>query len=115
MLKQSRSDSCNRKSLTGSAAPNPCGTDTALTVAGVDGCSHEFSYWDLWFAVVAEQGFGGTLEALAEHFRTELKPSSITGIKAREKLSHLRDLQHRLYMANWQFGCHESLIGLCLP
>ena len=102
MSTQAKSANPASKRVTGSPAPNPCGTDIALTVAGVNGRFHKFSYWDLWFAVAAEQCFGGKLEALAEHFRTELKSNSIVGMKAREKLSHLRDLQHRLSRKNLQ-------------
>lgn len=78
----------------------PCGTDRALAAHGASGRFHEFSYWDLWFALVAEQDFGGDLEALAQHFRGGLKGGSLNQHKAREKLSHLRDLQHRLLEAN---------------
>lgn len=82
------------------AAKVPCGTDQALTVQDASGRSHEFSYWDLWFALVVKQAFGGDLETLAQHFKAAQKAGLMNQYKAPEKLSHLRDLQHRLVEAN---------------
>lgn len=82
------------------AAPIPCGGDRALVAPDANGRSHEFSYWDVWFAVVIQQNFAGDFEKLARHFKTGQKGFSLNEFKAKEKLSHLRDLQHRLLNAN---------------
>lgn len=79
--------------------PVPIGTDTACRVHTCGkGANLPISYWDLWFAIVTVERYEGDLGRLAEYFREErsrsLDREAVTG-----KLSHLRDLQHRLQEA----------------
>jgi hypothetical protein len=63
-----------QKAERGGVAPAlPRGTDVAVSVAQADGGPVPFSYWDLWFALVAEKNFSGDLEALGQFFRQGLK------------------------------------------
>lgn len=76
--------------------PVPVGTDTACMVsADSAGVELPISYWDLWFAIITVHDYEGDLDRVAEYFRKER-----SGFRNREdatgKLSHLRDLQHRL-------------------
>jgi len=75
--------------------PVPIATDIALHVATKDGHAVPLSYWDVWYALLTQDQFGGDLEQLAQALRAMSKgcPSSED---AKRKLSHLRDFQQRL-------------------
>ncbi len=76
--------------------PVPIGTDTACMVdTGGKGAELPMSYWDLWFAIVAVDQYEGDLDRLANHFR-EMRAAFGGREAVKGKLSHLRDLQHRL-------------------
>jgi hypothetical protein len=74
----------------------PVGTDTAVDLSGAQGDAVEFSFWDLWYALVAVSDFDGDLEQLAEALRTQRRATLLHREDAVRKLSHLRDLQQRL-------------------
>jgi hypothetical protein len=61
-----------------------------------------WSYWDLWFCVVALADHGGDLNALAAAI--EDGGRSFRGTTVEAKLSHLDDLKHRLVEAGVDAG-----------
>jgi hypothetical protein len=77
----------------------PRGTDRALTIGAGPG-SLKLSYWDLWFALVAQRWHEGDLDRLAAGLRQKRETSFFGRESATAKLSHLRDLQKRLRAAD---------------
>jgi hypothetical protein len=57
-----------------------------------------FSYWDLWFALVADADFEGSWERFVEHLQAQ-KAKGMARDLVERKLSHLRALQQRLRQA----------------
>jgi hypothetical protein len=57
-------------------------------------CGAVWSYWDLWFAVVAVADHDGDLDALAAAIDDGKRSFGSATVEA--KLSHLDDLMHRL-------------------
>lgn len=82
--------------------PVPIATDLAIQVASQDGRDVPLSYWDVWYALLANAEFEGDLDRLGKRLR-ELRGGLFHSDAAKRKLSHLRDLQRRLAEA-----------GLCL-
>ena len=78
--------------------PVPVATDIALHLAAKDGANVLFSYWDVWYALLADEDFDGDLDRLADELRSMRRGFSWSD-DTRRKLSHLRDLQQRLKQA----------------
>lgn len=91
--------------------PVPVGTDIVCMIDPPGGGTElPISYWDLWFAIVTVDAYEGELDRLAEHFRA--KRSCLTGREvATGKLSHLRDLQHRLREAGVSVSAVLDAVG----
>ncbi|MEE8304344.1 MAG: hypothetical protein V3S24_18150 [Candidatus Tectomicrobia bacterium] len=71
----------------------PVGTSPAFVLAAESGQTMALSYWDLWFALVANANFDSNWDRFVEHLRSQQGASSRL---AERKLSHIRDLQRRL-------------------
>lgn len=90
--------------------PVPVATDLALSIATPAADKLPLSYWDVWYALLAADRFEGDLNRLAIELRT-LRGGMLGSDAAKRKLSHLRDLQHRLTKA----GLDVSDILAALP
>lgn len=77
----------------------PVGRECALVLPTASAQPLELSYWDLWFALVADADFDGSWERFAEHLRGQKNQGGSSRL-AERKLSHLRDLERRLRHAN---------------
>ena len=77
----------------------PVGRDRALVLSAESGHAIELSYWDVWFALVADADFDGSWELFVEDLRSQTKQGSNRRL-AERKLSHVRDLQRRLRQAD---------------
>lgn len=75
----------------------PVGPECALVLSTTSGSTLALSYWDLWFALVADADFEGSWERFVEHLRGQKARGGRDGVE--RKLSHLRDLQQRLQQA----------------
>jgi hypothetical protein len=81
----------------------PVGPDCALVLSAASRPAMALSYWDLWFALVADADFEGSWERFVEHLRGQ-KAKGVGRDLAERKLSHLRDLQQRLQHAGVELG-----------
>jgi hypothetical protein len=77
----------------------PVGCECALVLPAASGQALELSYWDLWFALVADADFEGSWERFAEHLRLQKNQGGSSRL-AERKLSHLRELERRLRQAD---------------
>src|SRR5262245_4228586 len=77
----------------------PVGRECALVLPTASAPPLELSYWDLWFALVADADFDGSWERFAAHLRGRKNQGGSSRL-AERKLSHLRDLERRLRQAN---------------
>jgi hypothetical protein len=77
----------------------PVGRECALVLPAASGQALELSYWDLWFALVADADFEGSWERFVEHLRVQKNPGGSSRL-AERKLSHLRELERRLRQAD---------------
>ena len=77
----------------------PVGRDCALVLPAASGQPLELSYWDLWFALVADADFEGSWERFVEHLRWQKNQGGSSRL-AERKLSHLRELERRLRQAD---------------
>ena len=78
--------------------PAPVGPDCAVVLSVPSEPALALSYWDLWFALVADADFAGSWERFGEHLRAQ-KATGMARSHVERKLSHLRDLQQRLRQA----------------
>jgi hypothetical protein len=78
--------------------PAPVGPDCALVLSVQSKPALTFSYWDLWFALVADADFEGSWERFVEHLQAQ-KAKGMARDLVERKLSHLRALQQRLRQA----------------
>ena len=78
--------------------PAPAGLECALALSVPSKPALALSYWDLWFALVADADFAGSWERFVEHLRAQKATGTARDLVER-KLSHLRDLQQRLRQA----------------
>jgi hypothetical protein len=77
----------------------PVGRACALVLPAASGQALELSYWDLWFALVADADFAGSWERFVEHLRLQKNQGGSSRL-AERKLSHLRELERRLWQAD---------------
>ena len=77
----------------------PVGRDRALVLPTASAQPLELSYWDLWFALVADADFDGSWDRFVEHLRWQKNQGGSSRLVER-KLSHLRELERRLRQAN---------------
>ena len=77
----------------------PVGRDCALVLPTASAQPLELSYWDLWFALVADADFDGSWDRLVEHLRWQKNQGGSSRLVER-KLSHLRELERRLRHAD---------------
>ena len=77
----------------------PVGRACALVLPAASGQALELSYWDLWFALVADADFEGSWERFVEHLRVQKNQGGSSRL-AERKLSHLRELERRLRHAD---------------
>lgn len=77
----------------------PVGRDCALVLPTASAQPLELSYWDLWFALVADADFDGSWDRFVEHLRWQKNQGGSSRLVER-KLSHLRELERRLRQAN---------------
>jgi len=77
----------------------PVGRDGALVLPTASAQPLELSYWDLWFALVADADFDGSWDRLVAHLRWQKNQGGSSRLVER-KLSHLRELERRLRQAN---------------
>jgi hypothetical protein len=75
--------------------PTPRGIDPALSVRTSEGKAIVLTCWDLWFALVAVNDYGGSLDRLARSLK-EQKRVFFDRRAAERKRCHLRDLENRL-------------------
>ena len=75
--------------------PVPVATALAIAIPTPVGGDLDLSYWDIWYALLAHDQFNGELENLAQELR-KMRQQMFYGDDANRKLSHLRNLQHRL-------------------
>lgn len=85
----------------------PVATTLAVCLNTPAGEKLNLSYWDILYALLADDKFGGDLDRLASELR-EFRCGSLDA--AKRKLSHLRDLQQRLAKAG--VGVSEILAAL---
>jgi hypothetical protein len=85
-------------SRAGVKQPAPAGSECALVLSVPSKPALALSYWDLWFALVADADFAGSWERFVEHLRAQ-KATGLARDLVERKLSHLRDLQQRLRQA----------------
>jgi hypothetical protein len=76
----------------------PVGPDCALVLSPASRPALTLSYWDLWFALVADADFEGSWERFVAYLRAQ-KGTGAGRDVAERKLSHLRTLQERLRQA----------------
>src|SRR4029453_15405192 len=77
----------------------PVGRECALVLPAASGQALELSYWDLWFALVADTDFDGSWDRFVEHLRWQKNQGGSSRL-AERKLSHLRELERRLRQAD---------------
>ena len=77
----------------------PVGRECALVLPAASGQALALSYWDLWFALVADTDFEGSWERFVEYLRMQKNQGGSSRL-AERKLSHLRELERRLRQAN---------------
>lgn len=77
----------------------PVGRDCALVLPTASAQPLELSYWDLWFALVADADFDGSWDRFVAHLRWQKNQGGSSRLVER-KLSHLRELERRLRQAN---------------
>ena len=77
----------------------PVGRECALVLPAASGQALALSYWDLWFALVADADFEGSWERFVEHLRLQKNQGGSSRL-AERKLSHLRELERRLWQAD---------------
>jgi hypothetical protein len=77
----------------------PVGRECAFVLPAASGQALELSYWDLWFALVADADFEGSWERFVEHLRWQKNQGGSNRL-AERKLSHLRELERRLRQAD---------------
>jgi len=77
----------------------PVGRECALVLPAASGQALELSYWDLWFTLVADADFEGSWERFVEHLRVQKNQGGSSRL-AERKLSHLRELERRLWHAD---------------
>lgn len=77
----------------------PVGRDCALVLPTASAQPLELSYWDLWFALVADADFDGSWDRCVAHLRWQKNQGGSSRLVER-KLSHLRELERRLRQAN---------------
>jgi hypothetical protein len=77
----------------------PVGRECALVLPAASGQALELSYWDLWFALVADTDFEGSWERFVEYLRMQKNQGGSNRL-AERKLSHLRELERRLRHAD---------------
>jgi hypothetical protein len=77
----------------------PVGRECALVLPATSGQALELSYWDLWFALVADADFEGSWDRFVEHLRVQKNQGGSSRL-AERKLSHLRELERRLRHAD---------------
>jgi len=53
----------------------PIGTDVAFAMPGTGKEASNLTYWDVWFALVADADFGGSLDQLAAHMKEKNRRS----------------------------------------
>jgi hypothetical protein len=75
------------------------GPDGALVLSAASEQALALSYWDLWFALVADADFDGSWDRFVAHLQWQKKQGGASRL-AERKLSHLRDLQRRLRQAD---------------
>src|SRR5689334_10123754 len=73
----------------------PVGRDCALVLPTASAQPLALSYWDLWFALVADADFDGSWERFVAYLRGQKNQGGSSRL-AERKLSHLRDLERRL-------------------
>jgi hypothetical protein len=81
----------------------PVGPDCAFVLSTASKPALTLSYWDLWFALVADADFEGSWERFVEHLQGQ-KATRVGRDGVERKLSHLRDLQQRLQQAGVELG-----------
>jgi hypothetical protein len=77
----------------------PVGRECALVLPAASGQALELSYWDLWFALVADADVAGRWERFVEHLRVQKNQGGSSRL-AERKLSHLRELERHLRHAD---------------
>ena len=78
----------------------PIGTDVAFTMPGTGKEASKLTCWDVWFALVADADFGGSLDQLAAHMKEKNRRSVCWDRDWLERaLAHLRDFRRRLMQA----------------
>jgi hypothetical protein len=77
----------------------PVGRECALVLPAASGQALALSYWDLWFALVADTDFEGSWERFVEYLRMQKNQGGSNRL-AERKLSHLRELERRLRHAD---------------
>ena len=77
----------------------PMGPDGALVLSAASEQALALSYWDLWFALVADADFDGSGDRFVAHLQWHKKQGGASRLAERQ-LSHLRDLQRRLRQAD---------------
>lgn len=58
-------------SRAGVKQPAPAGSECALVLSVPSKPALALSYWDLWFALVADADFAGSWERFVEHLRAQ--------------------------------------------
>jgi hypothetical protein len=82
--------------------PTPSGTDVAFAMPRTEGAASNLTYWDVWFALVADTDFGGSLDQLAVHLKEKNRRSVLWDRDALGRtLAHLRDFQRQLKLGKW--------------
>jgi hypothetical protein len=77
----------------------PMGPECALVLSAASEQALTLSYWDLWFALVADADFDGSWDRCVAHLQWQKKQGGARRL-AERKVSHLRDLQRRLRQAD---------------
>jgi len=77
----------------------PVGRECALVLPAASGQALALSYWDLWFALVADTDFDGSWDRFVEYLRMQKNQGGSNRL-AERKLSHLRELERRLRQAD---------------
>ena len=77
----------------------PVGRECALVLPTASAQPLELSYWDLWFALVADADFDGSWDRFVAHLRGQKNQGGSSRL-AERKLSHLRELERRLRQAH---------------
>ena len=77
----------------------PMGPECALLLSAASEQALALSYWDVWFALVADADFDGSWDRFVAHLQWQKQQGGSRRL-AERKLSHLRDLQRRLRQAD---------------